>query len=619
MKLQDVVDVEVLKAVLYADLHLLKNRSKEQKKALQSKWLEEFLFFDNDFPQSGECDVLFIKSMVRPDYNELFDTIINASGLNNYIVIHDCKKTGSKMNPSASRFLIRNYQLGRLLTDIDISDRICCTIRICYYAFLIECLSKIKFNTLVCFADMQPIEHLAAAYFRALGRTTVTLQHGLYIDYGDQDTVNVINYLHQPSEYFLAWGQNTADLISSYHPKNKIAICGKPTIHNPGTNSSNRRSGAFIAVIFDQEIFRAQNIEMLSIALQYSRQHALDIKVRFHPHNDKQSYFKLFPSITESKNFIEAELVVGHTSSLLYEALALGCKTVQYCSNIPTIPLCESKRFSNIEELNTAAKTWKITNPKEEAHSFIAYIDKDSENQYRRFFNDICSKLQFPKFTIIIPCYNSEKTIVNCLNSILKQSYTNFEVLIIDGKSSDKTVEIASSVAHGEQRVRIFSEVDEGVYDAMNKGLDKALGEWVYFLGADDVLANNSVLLDISEFIDQSNADFVYGNVKVVGDAKWAKDGTIYDGEFTIEKICSKNICHQAIFYRTSAIRKIGQFNTKYKVCADWDINIRMWSKFDCRYVNTVVALFHSGGISSKEKDHEFGRDIKSIISSNIF
>ena len=100
-----------------------------------------------------------------------------------------------------------------------------------------------------------------------------------------------------------------------------------------------------------------------------------------------------------------------------------------------------------------------------------------------------------PRLSIIIPTFNSAKTLSRCLDSVISQSFTDWEVLMMDGVSNDDTIKIASS--YQDSRIQIYSEPDKGIYDAMNKGIDKAQGEWLYFLGSDDWLFNCNSLKDI--------------------------------------------------------------------------------------------------------------------------
>src|ERR1700683_2957242 len=99
----------------------------------------------------------------------------------------------------------------------------------------------------------------------------------------------------------------------------------------------------------------------------------------------------------------------------------------------------------------------------------------------------------------------------------------------------------------------------------MNKGIDSSSGQWMYFLGSDDKLYNEKVLDDVKNLLIKLKSNVIYGNVKIVGDTSWAKDGEIYDGVFDKKKLLKKNICHQSVFYNRNFIRtKIGHFNTNY-------------------------------------------------------
>jgi hypothetical protein len=141
----------------------------------------------------------------------------------------------------------------------------------------------------------------------------------------------------------------------------------------------------------------------------------------------------------------------------------------------------------------------------------------------------------------------------------------------------------------------------------------RARGEWIYFLGSDDELRDGRVLEAMMQACDAADHDVVYGNVRVVGDTIWAKNGDIYDGPFSLEKLLRKNICHQAIFYRSRLLRNIGEFNVNYRICADWDMNLRSWAKTKFKYVDVVVANFHAGGISSVG-DEQFAKDVTSNV-----
>ncbi len=118
----------------------------------------------------------------------------------------------------------------------------------------------------------------------------------------------------------------------------------------------------------------------------------------------------------------------------------------------------------------------------------------------------------------------------------------------MDGNSSDNTIELVKSFK--DLRIRINSEPDQGVYDAMNKGIEKAKGEWILFLGSDDKLYNDEVLSDIAKVLKRTNKGVVYGDAQIDGNVSWAKGDKIYGGKFSLYRLLRRNICHQAIFYK---------------------------------------------------------------------
>ncbi|WP_052158153.1 glycosyltransferase family 2 protein [Lacinutrix jangbogonensis] len=215
-----------------------------------------------------------------------------------------------------------------------------------------------------------------------------------------------------------------------------------------------------------------------------------------------------------------------------------------------------------------------------------------------------------PFFTIIIPTYNVEKLLPESLNSILEQNYNDYEVIIMDGLSKDNTAKLAQQYAKTNPKIKVFSEKDSGIYDAMNKSIARAKGAYLFFLGSDDTFYNKDVLSNIYTEIKNTNADVVYGSVCST------KYGSKYDGAFTYEKLTTKNIGHQAIFFSKSVFKEIGDFNLKYKALADWDHNIRWFfsSKIKSKYVDLIVANYAEGGFSDQYVDLVFNRDKSKIL-----
>jgi hypothetical protein len=375
---------ELVSKVLYADWFHIKNKTAEEKRKIRRRWYKDFLFSEFDIPENRSVEFVFFRSLVRDDYKQLFHSIIDASEVADYVVIEDYKNRRVRLNPRHARHLLDVWPLREKIRLGGAVDRSCLIIRLAMYTYVLSKLKQLDFKRLVCFADMQPVEHLLASYFRATGIPTITLQHGLYVEYLNWDTVNRINYLHQPSEYFLAWGKSTAELIKKYHPDTKMHICGKPqvfTAKNGGVVDKNRCGG--ISVFLDQKPFDLQNREMLTVVMDFANRTGQRVYIRFHPSLDKNSYFSQFPEVEERLSFTEAEFVVGHTSSLIYEAISLGCRAFRYKTEVPAIPLPDDCTFSTVEEL-----VRKSTRPQPEGLSqeFIVAMGDESKERYRQFF-----------------------------------------------------------------------------------------------------------------------------------------------------------------------------------------------------------------------------------------
>jgi glycosyltransferase involved in cell wall biosynthesis len=228
-----------------------------------------------------------------------------------------------------------------------------------------------------------------------------------------------------------------------------------------------------------------------------------------------------------------------------------------------------------------------------------------------------------PFFSIIIPTFNSGKTLCACLESVLSQSFQNFEILVMDGLSTDETVSIVKKYEAANPNVTWFSEKDKGIYDAMNKGIQLAKGEWIYFLGSDDLLHNEEVLQQVYS-IDKSKYQVVYGNAKIIGETPWAKEGHLYDGEFDLHKLLKKNICQQAMFYHKSCFTDAtSPFNVDYEICADWDFNFRCWARKEFLFINITIVDFYGGGASTQRNANKrfydnFDKNISKYFGNNV-
>jgi len=166
---------------------------------------------------------------------------------------------------------------------------------------------------------------------------------------------------------------------------------------------------------------------------------------------------------------------------------------------------------------------------------------------------------------------------------------------VLDSISGDGTVALAEAAAREDPRIHVRSERDAGIYDAMNKGIRLAKGGWVYFLGADDELFDASVLSTMLAEVNTA-CDILYGNVLRV------PRQDIYDGPFDLGKLLTRNICHQAIFYRRELLERLGGFDLRFPILADWEFNLRCMldPTVRFRHVDEVVARFRLGGASTR-------------------
>lgn len=216
-----------------------------------------------------------------------------------------------------------------------------------------------------------------------------------------------------------------------------------------------------------------------------------------------------------------------------------------------------------------------------------------------------------PRFSIIIPTYNAARTLKASLESIINQSFKDFEIVIVDGESSDNTLQVLHECQL--QNTLILSEKDNGVYDAMNKGIKIANGEWLYFMGSDDTFFNKSVLESLNSHTNDEY-DIIYGN------SVWVPENLIEAGEWNHSRFLQQNINHQRIFYRAGLFGKFGLFNTKYQIASDNELNIRFFCSphIKKKYVDFNIANYHSGGLSANKTDENFWNDWKNIIQKNF-
>jgi glycosyltransferase involved in cell wall biosynthesis len=206
-----------------------------------------------------------------------------------------------------------------------------------------------------------------------------------------------------------------------------------------------------------------------------------------------------------------------------------------------------------------------------------------------------------PKLSIITVCFNAAPLIQKTLFSALHQTFQDFELVIIDGGSEDNTLELLQPF---QSKIgQLVSEKDNGIYDAMNKGVCLAKGEWVYFLNAGDAFFDDLVLEKVFIEINMAMPDFLYAKVQTLNEPT----GIDYvAGEaVTLKDFWHKYpICHQATFAKREIFNQIGIFNTNYQLISDTEWFIRLFKKkeLNTHFMNAVVAFYDVTGTTYQKR-----------------
>lgn len=206
------------------------------------------------------------------------------------------------------------------------------------------------------------------------------------------------------------------------------------------------------------------------------------------------------------------------------------------------------------------------------------------------------------KTTIITATYNSEKNILCALESIEEQTHSEIAVLIIDGDSIDKTVALARNSYSGE--LRIISEKDQGIYDALNKGIMAADGDIIGFVHSDDFLASKNIISKISTIFQEEEIDGVYGDLQYVDKENTSRVIRYWRSQSFSPGLLQQGWmpAHPTLFLRKEVYEKHGLFNLDYKIAADYDFMLRIFSdpalKF--KYLPEVITKMRVGGASNR-------------------
>lgn len=199
---------------------------------------------------------------------------------------------------------------------------------------------------------------------------------------------------------------------------------------------------------------------------------------------------------------------------------------------------------------------------------------------------------QHPRISIIIALYNNSETLLQCLESIFNQTEKEIELIVIDGGSTDGSVEILKS--QGEKIDYWISESDNGIFDAWNKGLAQSRGEWVCFLGADDYFHDANVLFELAEHANRASdqVDFIYSKIRLItADGKILKELAPTWPEAFWNLKHGMSVPHPAMLHKSRVFNSTEQFDPKYRVAGDYEFFMRKATIDNVIFAKNVLAV----------------------------
>ena len=229
--------------------------------------------------------------------------------------------------------------------------------------------------------------------------------------------------------------------------------------------------------------------------------------------------------------------------------------------------------------------------------------------------------MQNIKISLITVVYNAQNTIDRCLDSVMRQKFNNIQYIVIDGGSTDGTIQIINKYR---DNIDLFvSEPDNGIYDAMNKGISLATGDIIGTLNADDFLADADILSDVASIFSQQNISILYGNLDFI-DAnekivrKW-RSGEYTSGKFNWGWMPP----HPTFYCKKELFEKLGGYKLDYGSAADYELMLRFIHAYKANvfYLNKVLIKMFIGGISNKNMTNRVKAllyDLKAMRNNDI-
>ncbi len=209
-----------------------------------------------------------------------------------------------------------------------------------------------------------------------------------------------------------------------------------------------------------------------------------------------------------------------------------------------------------------------------------------------------------PKISIVTICKNAQHSIERTLTSVVSQTYANIEYIIVDGASTDRTLELIYN--YREQITKIISEPDDGIYDGMNKGVRAASGDYIVFINAGDYLIEANVIKSVVQTIQSKalqNIDILYANLLVYDPVRG--QGSIWAAsKRTRLSMYMGSLPHPSTFFSRTAFEKNGLYDTSFKIAGDYEWFVRAFekNKLSFTHLDVLTAVFINDGVSTHQK-----------------
>ena len=223
------------------------------------------------------------------------------------------------------------------------------------------------------------------------------------------------------------------------------------------------------------------------------------------------------------------------------------------------------------------------------------------------------------RISIITATYNSEKTLLDTLLSLEKQTHSDIEYIVVDGASKDNTIKLIKS--NCTKVSKIICEPDKGIYDALNKGIQAASGDVIGFLHSDDLLAYDDAIADIAKTFESTGCDAIYGDLEYVAQNDTTKRIRLWkSGSFSRFKMkVGWMPPHPSFYMKRKCYRQFGCFSLDYRISADYDSLLRyiLKQRISIEYLPKVLVKMRVGGISNRSVSSMVKKSMEDIRVMN--